>query len=405
MDQTNGNDQIVHESNSQSFVHNLEKVNLGENTNMTLEYSDQNQAKIEPGNTLQWNLSNTNTLENNMNNFMNKLKADDATSDTSDEGMREELNMMMASDDEGNEKQPELKYRTKNEQALPGGLLNIDETLEDRYKRFQIDPTQVNNLEPIGVIEFIMNEYITVRSQSEKVLDLEGMLFTQDKIPLGPIDDVFGKIDIPYYTIFNDKFLKQKRSNNEIKIGDIVYFDQYLTKILPPTQINILKAKKGCDASNQFDEEALYGEEIEFSDDEKEEQFNRVKKGPRKDKGKSKLENKKEFRNYQKNQTAPQNLMFNQGMGYLPQQNQHMYPQQMYPMNQFQSPNSGQFPLNGQVMQPQMNPVQNMPLFFSPMGQNGQSMNQPMPNLMQGFQSYPQVYMPNNNMYQNPHNY
>lgn len=346
-----------------------------------------------------------------------KMEEDAATSDTSDEDLRKEMDLMMGSDDEDHEKGGETKFKTKNEVNVKDAVPDVEEILEERYKRLNIDVAQVNNLHPIGRIEFIIDDKVVILSQAENVLDLDCLLFTQNKIPLGAIDDVFGQVNIPHYTVFNDKFLKKRILDKEINKGDTVYFDTVFSKILPQSQIEALKRKKGCDASNRFDEESIQPEEVEFSDDEREEEFSRNKRAPKNAHNKEK---KRQQKNQARHQRNEQNIVYNQGMPQASYQNHNMYApqQQMYPMNQYQ-PMQQMQPMNqyqmgmgmqgmqgmpGQ-MQMQM-PMQNMPLFFNPM--MGQNMNQQPQMPMQGYQGYQpqqQMFMPNNNMFSHqPHN-
>ena len=340
------------------------------------------------------------------------MNMDRDTSDTSDEDFRKELELMVADDEEENERDPELKFKTKNEQKAHSTVQAIDETLEERYERHDIRMDQVNSLEPVGKIEFALDESVVIQSlpHTQTVLDLENLLFTQDKILLGRIDDVFGKVNVPRYAIVNDRFLQTRLQNGEIKRGDIVYYDANVSRFISQNQIAALRNRRGCDASNQFDEEALQENEVEFSDDEKEQEFKRSKKPPKNDnKKQSHHEKKKEFKTYVQTQKTAPNVIYNQGTQYVPVQNQNMYqPQQPYQFNQYQQPfNQYQAPpqympnhmqgIQNQIQQPAL---QNMPLFFNPMIGHNQPQHMGAPT--QGLQGYnmqhqnQQIFVPNN---------
>jgi H/ACA ribonucleoprotein complex non-core subunit NAF1 len=121
-------------------------------------------------------------------------------------------------------------------------------------------------------------------------LDLDNILFTKDKILLGNIDDVFGRVDEPKYSVYKDKYLMGRIGDGVIKVGDLVFYEKNLSRILPQYEINQLKKLRGTDASNKFDEEILHGDEMEFSDDEREEAFKadaRVKRQEKKNPNKA----------------------------------------------------------------------------------------------------------------------
>jgi len=409
------NNMIPNDSLQQNHMQNLE----GANADIT--------------NTLEWHLQRA--REAGLEGQTQQMEMDKATSDTSDGDLRGELEMLMANEEEeeGGEKEPESKFRTKNEQGVDQGLLSLEETLEQRYQRLRVNPDDINHLVPVGRIEFIMSEFITVQSQADNVVDLDGILFVENKIPLGTIDDVFGQVDIPKYTVINDRFLKTRITNQEIKVGDVVYFDPLLSKVLPPMQIEIMKSRRGCDASNRFDEEALYEEEVEFSDDEKEQEFSRTKKQAKKEAKKSKHGQKQDQKEERQAHMLSSNTVYNQGRSYISGKNPHMFNSQMTPMNQLNQMNQmpqmnqmnyqgnqfqpmNQYPMNGMNGMMQMHPMQNMqqnmggmptmqnmPLFFNPM--MGQGMNQQMQGGFQGYpqqqqQQQPQNFMPNNGLFQ-----
>lgn len=69
-----------------------------------------------------------------------------------------------------------------------------------------------------------------------------------------------------------DKYLSNLAEKKKIAPGTQVFIIEGTNKLLDKNQINQMLRQKGCDASNRFDEEVLNENEIEYSDDEKEEQ-------------------------------------------------------------------------------------------------------------------------------------
>jgi len=262
--------------------------------------------------------------------------------------------------------------RQKNEIVQPKPFKEIEETNEERYKRYNLDPNQIQNLDLMGTITSIMSDYIVVESRNYQVLDLDNILFTQDKMILGQIDDVFGRIEVPVYSIINDGFLMKQVREGKIKVGDGVYYDREHSRILPQEQINLLRSKKGTDASNKFDEEVLLEEEIEFSDDEKEEAYRAeraaLKKAQKKaqsntNPSKPKKAEKSEKKLVQQAQKMNSTIVYNQGMAYAIQPT-YIMPQQPMPMNMMMM-NPGM--MAQPLAQPLFYPMQNAPLQFNPM--------------------------------------
>jgi H/ACA ribonucleoprotein complex non-core subunit NAF1 len=93
-------------------------------------------------------------------------------------------------------------------------------------------------------------------------LDLDNIIFNENKIPIGYIDDVLGKIDSPLYII---KFFPDYNGNFDLA-GQKLFFVKEKAKFV--NKIELIKLK-GSDASNAFDEE-IDDDEKEFSDDDEE---------------------------------------------------------------------------------------------------------------------------------------
>jgi len=93
-------------------------------------------------------------------------------------------------------------------------------------------------------------------------LDLDNIIFNENKLPIGYIDDVLGKIDSPLYII---KFFPDYNGNFDL-VGQKLFFVKEKAKLV--NKFELIKLK-GSDASNAFDEE-VNEEEKDFSDDDEE---------------------------------------------------------------------------------------------------------------------------------------
>ena len=129
------------------------------------------------------------------------------------------------------------------------------------------------------------------RSSTQNVLDIGSLLVLEDGWVLGRVFDTFGPIREPLYAIYrnhrfeeyfearNDGTLENESSQLESGnkkstlasansgsyfIGKRVFYDPECSQFV---NIPLLKLKKGCDASNAFDEEVL-SSEAEYSDDQ-----------------------------------------------------------------------------------------------------------------------------------------
>jgi rRNA processing protein Gar1 len=126
-----------------------------------------------------------------------------------------------------------------------------------------------DHLHNAGVIEDIVEDKVLVKVHTMMgILDLDNLLFNMNGICFGYIDDVIGKVDSPYYVIRFFPTVDKSLLNKD----EVVFFVEKNAKIVQPHKIK----KKGCDASNAFDEE-VPDEEMEFSDDEEEQVMKKVK--------------------------------------------------------------------------------------------------------------------------------
>lgn len=115
-----------------------------------------------------------------------------------------------------------------------------------------------------GMIDDLIDDRIIIKANSfNGILDLDNIIFTINKIAFGYIDDVIGKIDQPVYIVRN--FPNVNISSLNLNHGQSIYNVKDKSKYVGQKQL----LRKGCDASNAFDEE-VSDDEMEFSDDEEE---------------------------------------------------------------------------------------------------------------------------------------
>lgn len=162
---------------------------------------------------------------------------------------------------------------------------------------FVPDPESV--LLEAGIIEDIIgSDKILVRANTERgILDLDNILFNSNKIPVGYLDDVIGKVDTPNYVVNFFPNINDSERPSLAAVDQSLFYVQNRTNLL---STNRLTNKKGCDASNAFDEE-ISDDDAEFSDDEAE--------AERKKKNKDKNKNKKQKTDTSHIKTSMNNLI------------------------------------------------------------------------------------------------
>jgi rRNA processing protein Gar1 len=125
-----------------------------------------------------------------------------------------------------------------------------------------------DNLVNAGVVEEVVDDKVLVKVHTMMgILDLDNLLFNVNGICFGYIDDVIGKVDSPYYVTKIFPTVDRTIVNRD----DVVFFVEKNAKIVQTEKMK----RKGCDASNAFDEE-VPDEEMEYSDDEEEQAMKKV---------------------------------------------------------------------------------------------------------------------------------
>ena len=108
----------------------------------------------------------------------------------------------------------------------------------------------------------IEGNFVMMADLSNGILDLDNIVFNQNKLPVGYIDDVLGKIDNPFYIV---KYFPNYNGSTDLQ-GEKLSFVKQKAKFV--NKMELIK-QKGSDASNVYDEE-IDDDEKEFSDDEEE---------------------------------------------------------------------------------------------------------------------------------------
>ncbi|KAM3456711.1 hypothetical protein MY5147_004973 [Beauveria neobassiana] len=196
-------------------------------------------------------------------------------------GVEETARMLMeaGSDDEGGGPSGAAKsgaaaqLRTKNELADEPVIARPDVVI-----------TEDMPLEVLGAIEHIVDTTALVAGVTPgeyQVLDSGSVLCTASRVVVGAVAETIGKVTRPMYTVrFNSA---DEIAELGLAVGtDLYYTPAHATFVFTAP----LKAVKGSDASNLYDEEAA-ADEVEFSDDEKEAEHKRAAKQKKKDKWKA----------------------------------------------------------------------------------------------------------------------
>lgn len=134
---------------------------------------------------------------------------------------------------------------------------------------FEIDANTV--FSEAGIVDSIFesDKILLKTNRQHGILDLDNIIWNSNHIAVGYLDDVVGKIDEPVYIV---KFFPNLTDKNLVVQGEPLFYVK--DKALKVEKKELLR-KKGCDASNAFDEE-VSDSGREFSDDEQEYHYKQV---------------------------------------------------------------------------------------------------------------------------------
>lgn len=158
-------------------------------------------------------------------------------------------------------------------------LKTANEVYEDILPKPEISITPEMQITEIGKVDRIVGNLVLIAANTSgdfRVLEAGSALCLADRTVIGAVMETMGKVQKPMYSmgVANVKEIQDAG----IEPGTKVYYvNDHSTFVFTHT----LKAKKGTDASNLFDEEAGV-EEVEFSDDEREAEYKRELKNRKK---------------------------------------------------------------------------------------------------------------------------
>jgi rRNA processing protein Gar1 len=188
----------------------------------------------------------------------------------------DQKNQNLISEAEYNQEKKKISEFYDDEESMNKytGTKNETETRKEIPVPFDLNTEDI--LIEAGLVENIFEDKIIVRVNTfNGILDLDNILFNENKFPLGYLDDVIGKVDSPYYVIkFFPNYDEQMRTSLNLFPGKSIFFPKSRSKQIATRD---LINQRGCDASNVFDEE-VNQDDLEFSDDEEEISFKHKKK-------------------------------------------------------------------------------------------------------------------------------
>ncbi|SPN98419.1 uncharacterized protein DNG_01464 [Cephalotrichum gorgonifer] len=188
--------------------------------------------------------------------------------------LREAARMLMdaedGSDDEGG-----------GGQASRAHIRTMNELPEEVIPKPEVTITPEMKIEEVGVVQHIVDTTIVIKAATPgeyQVIDTGSVLCTGERVVIGALADVLGKVQEPVYTV---RFSSPEEVTElGLEVGTKVFYSvEHANYVF--TQA--LKNLKGSDASNRHDEE-VGEDEAEFSDDEKEAAYKRSLKQKRREK-------------------------------------------------------------------------------------------------------------------------
>ncbi|KAG0643872.1 Gar1/Naf1 RNA binding region-domain-containing protein [Tuber brumale] len=184
-----------------------------------------------------------------------------------------EMAQLLMREDGGYDNSPSVctPHRTKNEIAE-------DEAEPDKPN---ILLTQDMTINPVGFVKSVVGKLVLIEASDpghQRVLGEGSVLALEDRTILGVVDEVLGRVEMPLYTVRfkSPEEIKELGVNVERKVFSVAQHSEFVF-----TQP--LKAMKGSDASNLYDEEIPITEQ-EFSDDEAEAEHKKSLKEGRQEK-------------------------------------------------------------------------------------------------------------------------
>ncbi|RPA80060.1 NAF1-domain-containing protein [Ascobolus immersus RN42] len=148
----------------------------------------------------------------------------------------------------------------------PKTLHELDEN-ELKVEIPDITITPETKMEKLGSVQTTVDNLVLINAATDgkyRVLDEGSVLATDDRVVIGVVADVIGRVEAPLYTVrFNT--IDEIQKFNLVFGKDIYYLPDHSTYVFTKP----IMAQKGTDASNLYDEEVPESEQ-ELSDDEAE---------------------------------------------------------------------------------------------------------------------------------------
>ncbi|QLL32786.1 hypothetical protein HG536_0D03080 [Torulaspora globosa] len=242
-------------------------------------------------------------LENPTDSLEVKLPQDDVDIgivETSDEEAQDKRSSAASSSSDGNSDsdsddnsdsssiaaQDEQEVDDDDEEASPEGAIKSKHEIDEEPIPGLPDGYEINSnakISEIGVIKSAFDNNVIIHcleSGERRVLKEGSILCLEDRTLIGTLCEVFGKLENPFYRVTLPPSRQAQFAELKERVGQRAFI------VVPEAHwVDTFELKKirGTDASNGYDEE-LSEDEQEFSDDEKEALYKRLKKERRKNK-------------------------------------------------------------------------------------------------------------------------
>ena len=248
--------------------------------------------------------------------IIDKMMDEISFSDSEEEDQKEKKDFILDEKTYSSEKSKLNKlYEQNQEEGIDDGTMNKytgtrHEIINEKERKDYPIPFEVSNedkFEECGIVKNIIENEILmtgINNNVLKVLNLDNIIFLENKKYIGFIDDVIGQIDNPVYAVKIYPNIIEEKIMEKINPGDKLFFCSNKANVI--NAIELKNKSKGCDASNAFDEE-VSEDERDYSDDEEEVKAKVRRKNNKKNKKKKIEENNND------NNNINMNINFGQG--------------------------------------------------------------------------------------------
>ncbi|TPX14023.1 uncharacterized protein E0L32_000417 [Thyridium curvatum] len=201
--------------------------------------------------------------------------SDDEESDAEILDVREAARMLMEAAADGSDDEEDGK---KGKGGSGAQVRSKNEVAEPAPPRPEVTITPEMPIQLLGPVLHVVEDSIVIKGNTDgeyRVLDEESVLCTAERKVIGAVADVIGNVRVPMYLV---RFADPEEITKEgLEPGKDVYYSIQHAKFV---FTEALRNLKGSDASNLHDEE-VGADEMEFSDDEKEQAYKKELKAKR----------------------------------------------------------------------------------------------------------------------------